>query len=364
MKTTNTIDTFESQAALVADNSQALDMRALMERFSMPAAPKRNTIVDGEVVGSTREGYFVSLGQKGDSLVIDCQPGELEVGRSYQFFVLSELDDEGSVKLSYKRAAIWRAMAKRAESGETVTATVHVDKERGIARSRKTDRVGGLIAYLDGVRCFIPRGEVPKHVRIDDLIGKPIAVKVLSADPNKGRAGEVILSHSRAVEELQLARLSQLKVGDIVSGTVTRIIDAGVLVDLGGELTGLVFRTEVGGDRNASSSDLVKAGQVVDVKVVALSLEKRQVSLSVRAARQEGFLSGIKEGDRLQGVVARFETYGAFVLLGGCIDGLLHISDYGQADGKREKLFIGQEIDVMVKSLDRDRSRISLSRKS
>ncbi len=360
MKNTNTTD-----AAVVADNVRELTMEALMQQFEMPTAPKRNTIVDGEVVGSVKGGFLVSLGLKADILVKDAEPGELEVGKTYPFFVIDEdVDGEGGIALSLKHARIWTRMAKLVESRDTVTAKVHPDPKRGIARSNKTDRVGGVIAYLDGVRCFIPRSELRHVGRLEDLCGKELKVKVISADPSRGRIGEVILSQTRALRELRLARLAQLKVGDIVPGKIIRIIEAGLLVDLGGDLSGLVYRTEVGGARNSKPSNHVKVNDDVNVKVLAVNAEKGQISLSLRAARQTEFFATLEVGQKITGRVARFESYGAFIQLGGCVDGLLHVSNFCMEGGQRETLTKGAEIEVVIRRLDAATGRIGLTRKA
>jgi small subunit ribosomal protein S1 len=355
-----------NNSALVADNSQAstFSMADLMAQFEMPSALTRNAIVTGEVVASVKGGYLVSLGGKSDSLVRDAEAGELVVGQSYKFFVMDESEADGEAVLSYRQAAKWEKFAKLQADGTIVMAQVHRDPRRAVVRSRAKDAVGGLIAYIDETRCFIPRSETQQHGRLEDLAGKEIPVVILNADSNKGRGGEVIISQTRALAKQRDERLSELKKDEILPGTVVKVIDAGVLVDVGGGLTGLVYRTEVSGDRNADPAKLFRAGDEVTVKVVAINLTKGQVSLSIRAARQGDFLRSIKEGDVLTGTVARFESYGAFVSIGNCIDGLLHIEDYGSSNGRREKLTAGQSIEVQVNSIDLERGRISLSRKA
>lgn len=333
-----------------------------MAQFEVPSAPKRNSLVKGEVVAAVKGGYLVSLGMKSDSLVRDAEPGELEIGKSYQFYVCDETDNEGEAELSFRRAAAWSRLSGLVESQNIVTAQVHRDSRRAVARS-KSDRVGGLIAYIEGIRCFIPRSEIKHHSRLEDLAGKEIPVVVITADPSKGRGGEVVVSQVRALTQITQTRLTELSLGDVLEGTVVKIIDAGVLVDIG-DMVGLVGRSEVGGNRNADHSSQVKAGDKVSVKVQSINHSKNQVSLSIRGARQDSFLRTLKEGEVITGTVARFEPYGAFVCLGDCIDGLLHKEDFGFVAGnQRETLAVGQTVEVEVVTLDIAKSRIGLSRK-
>jgi ribosomal protein S1 len=362
MKQTNQFRDF----AFDGDNSQSstgFSMAELMAQYEMPAALARKAIIKGEVVASVKGGYLVSTGAKSDSFVRDAAPGELVVGQTYNFYVLDETEADEENQLSYRQAAKWEKFSKLQEDGTIVTAQVHRDPKRAVVRSRAKDSVGGLIAYFEETRCFIPRSETQQHGRLDDLAGKQISVVILSADSNKGRGGEVILSQTRALAKQRDERLAEVKKDDVLPGTVVKVIDAGVLVDVGGGLTGLVYRTEVSGDRNAEPSKLFRSGDEVNVKVVSINLAKSQVSLSIRAARQDEFLRTLKEGDVITGVVARFENYGAFVSIGNCIDGLLHIADYGSENGRRETLTSGQTIEVQVNSIDRERGRVSLTRK-
>lgn len=315
----------------------------------------RNTIVEGLVVQQIKGGYLIDLGMKCDSLVSDVEPGELEVGKTYQFFVAGASDEDGSCGLSYRRAATWRTLIGAVESHESIPAKVV-----GIAKSFKTEKVAGLNVYIMGVKGFIPRSELVFHGKLEELIGQEIPARILDANPSKGRFGLLVASQSKPIEDLQATRFNEIEVGQVLEGTITKVIDAGALVDLGGEVVGLVYRTELGGDRSMHPTKLVQAGQKVTVKVVSVNVEKRKVNLSMRDALQSAFLAGVNDGDILEGIVARFEQYGAFIALGGCIDGLLHNTEFA---ARNEQLELGQTVTVKVKALDRERGRVSLTRK-
>lgn len=316
---------------------------------------QRNSIVEGVVVQQVKDGYFVSLGHKCDSLVKDAEPGELEVGKTYQFFVMGQSEEDGDCALSYRRAATWRTLIAAIESRESLPAKVY-----GIAKSFKTEKVAGLNVNILGQKGFIPRSELVFHGKLEELIGQEIPARILDANPSKGRTGLLVASQSKPIEDLQATRFLELQAGQLIEGTITKVIDAGALVDIGGGVVGLVYRTELGGDRTAHPTKLVQAGQTVMVKIVSVKADQRKVTLSMRDAAQGAFLAGVNEGDILEGTVARFEQYGAFVQLGGCIDGLLHITEYAT---RNEQLELGQTVSVKVKALDRERGRVSLTRK-
>lgn len=353
--------------ALVADSSKGssgFSMADLMASYEMPNNPARNSLVTGEVVAVVRGGYLVSLGLKSESLVRDAEPNELVVGQSYEFYVMDpEGESEGEPELSYKRAKSWSRLTALATSHEVVMAKVHYDPRKAISRSHE-DRVGGLIAYIDGVRSFIPRREIPQRCRIDSLVGQEIPVTVLSANPAEGRGGAVVLSYNAALDTLRKNRIAELNTGEIVTGKIVAIIDAGLLVDVGGELVGLVPKSEIGGDRKGDTTNRYQRGDEVTVKVLSRNVEAGKISLSIRGARSDAFLRTLTEGAVITGVVARFEQYGTFVCLNDCIDGLLHNADLATVNGRREKLTAGATIEVEVITIDLEKGRIGLSRKA
>lgn len=352
---TSAHDDFDWDGAANPGKSSVMEelLAAYPDAFSFDV--RRNTMRDGLVVQQIKGGYLVDLGMKCDSFVSDVEPGELEVGKTYQFFVVGESDEDGSCALSYRKAATWRTLIGAVESHESISAKVV-----GIAKSFKTEKVAGLNVYIMGVKGFIPRSELVFHGRLEELIGQEVPARILDANPSKGRAGLLVASQSKPIEDLQASRFEELAAGQLIEGTITKVIDAGALVDLGGEVVGLVYRTELGGDRNSHPSKLVQAGQAVTVKVVSVNAEKHKVTLSMRDALQSSFLAGVNDGDILEGTVARFEQYGAFIQLGGCIDGLLHITEYAS---RNEQLELGQTVSVKVKALDRERGRVSLTRR-
>ncbi len=346
----------------LAAGEELSEFDKLMLAIELPKPPLRNAIVEGIVVTKSKNSYIVDIGQKADSQASfkECSE-ELEVGESYTFLVFSEPDDEGAVELSRNRASSWIELMKLVESGDVGIAKVYaVQHSRG-------GRVAGVKAVICGVRAFIPRSEINYRGSLEDLLEVEVPVKVLEANSVKGRYGQLILSQRRAMELRQDEQLATINKGDIITGTVAKHITPGVLVDLGGGVTGLIHRSEVCGDRSVEPNTVLFIGDQVEVKVLNVNPEKRQVSLSRRAAMQDEFFASIKEGDILEGVVARFQDYGAFVTLADCTDGLLHVSELlsaGSGPGKvTETLQVGEHVRVKVKTIDASHRRLALTRK-
>lgn len=379
MKKTSVIPADSTTAIFAADSKENsvpdTDSFAALLAASVKPAPRRNSLVEGEVICSTKGGYFVNIGQKGDSFVPNEEHGEtieLTAGSRYTFFVNSEADENGAVELSFLRAKRWSDMKALVESRETTTARV-LDVTPGNS---------GVSIVVGGLRGFVPRSHVGTHARLDSLKGTEIPVKVLEADMLKGRYGSLVCSHIQAVQEQQDAVLASLQKGQTVPGTVVRIIpekaqpgqrkdaprqELGALVDLGG-ITGLVHRTEVSDDRGSKPSDVLSEGDEIVVEILDIDLERRSVRLSYKRVQQAAFLANLKEGDEIEGIVKREDAnIGYFVRLGGCIDGLLHNRELNSSKGNREKLTSGDAVTVKVLRVTEEpnsgRTRIALSRK-
>ena len=342
----------------LAAGEELSEFEKMMLASEFPTPPVRNAIVEGVVVNKSKNGYIVDIGQKCDAEVSfkECSE-DLDNGSTHTFLVFSEPDEDGGVMLSYDRAHNWIGLIDLVHSGETAQAKVYaIQHSRG-------GRVSGVKAVISGVRAFIPRSEMLYRGNLEELLQTEIPVKVLEADPVKGRFGQLILSQRRATETRQDEQLASIKTGDILKGVVSRLIQPGALVDLGGDVTGLIHRTELSGNRHAEPAEVVQVGDEVEVKVLNVNMDKRQVSLSRRAVLQQSFFETVRDGDILEGVVARFQDYGAFVTVGGCVDGLLHTSELISVGSVCETFKVGEKIRVRVKTVDAERQRLALTRK-
>ncbi len=322
--------------------------------------PNQGDIVDGEVVLSTRGGFFVSIGTKSDAfLSTDECTDELKVGDKSRFLVLKKTESDEEFTLSHKRVAsveqrnaAWTKIAALHQSKTTTRALL-----TALTHTRSNDHFSGAEATIDGVTCFIPRRELVFFGDPNKLVNTEIPVKVTKFDRQANRRGEVILSHAKAVQEQQRDFIATLKRGSIVKGTVARILaeEKGVLIDLG-ETTALLPRTELSQNRSARTADLVTVGEELDLEVIRLDSEKGTVHLSRTAAA----LKGIKFGEVLTGVVVNVAPFGVFVTINGCVDGLLHESEL---DGAQKADFkVGAAIVVRIKNVDAKACRISLTR--
>jgi small subunit ribosomal protein S1 len=162
--------------------------------------------------------------------------------------------------------------------------------------------------------------------------------------------------------------LSTIKEGELVTGTVTNIADFGAFIDLGG-IDGLLHITDMSWGRVGHPSEVVKIGQKVEVKVLKIDHEREKIALGLKqkeASPWEKIEEKYPVNARVRGKVVNLVTYGAFVQLEEGIEGLVHISEMSwtrRVNHPSEMVTVGQEVDVVVLDINRDKQEISLGMK-
>lgn len=332
---------------------------------------RRGDIVEGTIVGFSREGVLVDLGAKTEGVIprgeMTCLgPGgesSLKVGDQISVYVLRPETAEGQILLSLDRARGeqgWQVLQERQQRGEAFQAPV-------VGHNR-----GGLILNAEGVRAFLPVSQLVPDPDLPsrDLsrwVGRWLTVKVLELNRRRGR---VILSQRAALEEqrshMREQLLHDLQEGQVRRGRVTSIRDFGIFVDLGG-IEGLVPVSELSWEAAVPAPHSVcRVGDEVDVFVMRIDQETGRVSLSLRRAQGEqweAIVGPLKEGDVLPGLVTKLTNFGAFVRLGGRVEGLIHISELADRHLQHpgEVVREGDIVPVKVLRIERERRRLSLS---
>jgi small subunit ribosomal protein S1 len=322
-------------------------------------------VVTGKVTKVEEKRALVDVGYKVDGILPISELSSLHVEKVDD--VLS-VDDEVTLKvtkvdddeliLSKKEMdadQAWDSLVEKYENKETLTVTI-------------ADVVkGGLVVDL-GVRGFIPASLVERHFVEDfsEYKGQTLEVKIIELDREKRK---VILSH-RAVldavaDEAKQHVLNNLKIGDVVEGTVQRLTNFGAFVDIGG-VDGLVHISQLAHHRVDTPSEVVSEGESVKVKILGVDRDNERISLSIKAVQPgpwEEAADKLHAGDVVQGTVKRLVPFGAFVEVLPGVEGLVHISEISQRHigSPHEVLDEGQSVDVKVLDFNLADKRISLS---
>jgi small subunit ribosomal protein S1 len=228
------------------------------------------------------------------------------------------------------------------------------------------ERKGGYTISLAGLTAFCPYSQIDARTQNPEFyIGKTLTFVITRLTER-----DVVVSRRPIVEEEAKAKkeelISTLNEGDELDGIVRKIESFGVFIDIGA-MDGLVPMGEISWDRNFDVNDLVKVGDKVSVTVRKLDWERDRIVLSLRESEGNPWLDAddLEFNVAYKGIVTRLESYGAFVQLPNMIEGLMHISKFGE--GRRlahasEVLSVGEEVEVFVLDVDVDARRISLSR--
>ena len=336
----------------------------------------------------------VEVGDIVDVEVLDIEDGQIDVGvenagvegvitrREYTSDRNADLRDLVKPGDKFKALVLRRAGGDK-ENGEFFFSVTRLKKREAYDKLQKdfeegkaiegtvTSSVRGGLLVDVGTRGFLPASLISNRY-VSDLkpyIGKTMKLKITEIDPNKNR---LILSHKDLVEEEREEAFdkvaSQLVVGDVIEGKVSRLTNFGAFIDVGG-VDGLVHISEISYKHVDKPSDALKAGQDVKVKVIGIDNDRHRISLSIKQTEPSPFeqaTANLNEGDVFEGEVKSLTNFGAFVEVADGIQGLVHVSEISNkhVDKPSDVLKVGQTVKVKVLNIDPSDRRISLSIKA
>jgi small subunit ribosomal protein S1 len=357
------LDSFKRSATLDEleyDDKQYGDLMRLYE--GTLGKINEGEIVKGRVVYIGDTDVSVDIGFKSEGIVAKAEfpnPDDLKVGEEIEVFLESVENKDGQLVLSRKRAdfmRIWERVTKAFETGEVL-------QGRCVRRIK-----GGIVVDLFGIDAFLPGSQIDvRPVRdFDAFIGRTMDFRVVKINhPSEN----VVVSHKVLVEEemsgQRKAILEKLEKGQILEGTVKAITDFGVFVDLGG-VDGLVHITDLSWGRINHPSEIVKLDQTINVVVLDFDQEKKRISLGYKQLQPhpwDNIQDKYPVGTKVAGKVVSLADYGAFVEIEKGIEGLIHISEMSWTQHIKhpsQVVSMGQMIDAVILSLDKDNKKLSL----
>lgn len=333
--------------------------------------PQVGEQVTGKIARATEEEVYVDIGAKTEA-ILPLNEVHLGEGQSLaelfspeddiEVTVLDIDEQDGKVIVSHKRLA----RDKRLKELEQAL-------EEGITLEGKVKQVvpAGIVVDLgSGIEGFMPGSLVDTRYIPDfnEFKDKEVSFKIIEHDQEKNK---LILSRRKIMEEENAKKredtLQALEVDSTVSGTVKRLTDFGAFVDVGG-IDGLVHISEISWDRVKHPKEVLKVGEVVDVKVLEVIPEKDRISLSIRKTQPDPWNKAVEDLESeqvLTGKVTRLVNFGAFIEIKPGVEGLAHISQLADYHVKHpsEVLSEGEEVEVKVIEVKPKAKRISLSLK-
>jgi small subunit ribosomal protein S1 len=326
-------------------------------------------VVRGKVVRVDKDEVLIDIGYKSEGVIPVSElsirrsvnpADEVQIGDEIDALVMTKEDADGRLILSKKRARFemaWKRIEQAAESGEPVEGTViEVVK-------------GGLILDL-GVRGFLPASlvDIRRVQDLDEFMSQTLRCKVIELNRSRNN---VVLSRRAVLEEerkeMRQAILDRLSPGDVVTGTISNIVDFGAFVDLEG-IDGLIHISELSWSHVNHPSELLEIGQEVEVKVLDIDRERQRISLGLKQTQSDPWQQVVDtydQGDVIEGRVTKVVTFGAFIEVVPGVEGLVHISELAQhhVENPREVVSQGEAVRAKIIEMDPERRRLSLSLK-
>jgi small subunit ribosomal protein S1 len=329
------------------------------------SAVSEHEVLQGKIIGMTSKEAVVNIGFKSDGLIPLSEfrhMPDLKIGDEVEVYVETQEDKNGQLILSHKKA---RAM----KSWERVNTALEKDEIiQGFVKCRTK---GGLIVDVFGIEAFLPGSQIDvKPIRdYDVFVGKTMEFKVVKIN---NEFKNVVVSHKVLIEEeleTQKAEIiSKLEKGQVLEGTVKNITSYGVFMDLGG-VDGLLHITDISWGRINHPEEVLQLDQKINVVILDFDDEKKRIALGLKQLTSQPWDSldaNLKIGDKVKGKVVVIADYGAFVEVIPGVEGLIHVSEMSWSQHLRSPqdfLKVGDEIEAVVITLDRDERKMSLGLK-
>ncbi|KAA6334589.1 30S ribosomal protein S1 [termite gut metagenome] len=319
-------------------------------------------VVEGIVISMNKREVVVNIGYKSDGIIplneFRYNP-ELKVGDKVEVYIENQEDKRGQLVLSHRKARAtrsWDRVNAALESEEIITGYV------------KCRTKGGMIVDIFGIEAFLPGSQIDvKPIRDYDLfVGKTMEFKVVKINQE---FKNVVVSHKALIEaELENQKreiISKLEKGQVLEGTVKNITSYGVFIDLGG-VDGLIHITDLSWGRVSDPREVVELDQKINVVILDFDNEKKRIALGLKQLTPhpwDALDAELKIGDKVKGKVVVMADYGAFIEIAQGVEGLIHVSEISWSQHLRSAqdfLKVGDEVEAVVLTLDREERKMSL----
>ena len=355
---------FDAFASKGFGEGYSKDKKAEMEQMYSGTVTSVDTgeVVKGIVVGINDRDVILNIGFKSDGLVPLAEFKEmtnLKIGDVVDLFIEERENAMGQLVLS-------RRKAKLVKGWEYVQTAL--DKDEVIEGFVKRRTKGGLIVDVFGIEAFLPGSQIDvKPIRDFDIyVNKSIEVKVVKINYTNDN---VVVSHKvlieKDLEQQKAVILTNLEKGQVLEGVIKNMTNFGVFIDLGG-VDGLLHITDISWGRINHPEEVLKLDQTVKVVVLDFDGDKKRISLGMKQLTPhpwDSLPAEIQIGSKVKGKIVNVADYGAFLELQPGVEGLIHVSEMSWSQHLRNPqdfMKVGDEVQAVVLTLDRDERKMSL----
>jgi len=372
-KPTNLDDLVNQKTVEIQEEAEATSDEFL-EQINAQTIPQVGNKIKGKILDFTKNEVYIDLDKFGVGVVrgrelweaLDVYR-EFKVGEEVEAEIVELENENGMMELSFKKTSkeqAWKELDEKREQEKLITVKV-----------QEANR-GGLLTSLCGIPAFLPVSQLSSEhyprveggdtsrimTMLKDFIGRRLDVKIITVDQKENK---LIVSEKKVVFDQQKKNMKGLKVGDVVEGTVSGVVDFGAFVKFG-DLEGLVHISELSWQRVNNPDEVVKIDKKVKVEVIGIDDSK--ITLSMKKLQKDPWMEAVKKykvAQIIKGEVVKVAPYGAFIQLDKDIHGLAHISELstGKVMNVEEILNVGDQKDFKILSIDPEEHRLGLSLK-
>ena len=319
-------------------------------------------VVVGKVVYMTDREAIIDINAKSEGVIslneFRYNP-DLKIGDSVEVVVDTREDRTGQLVLSHRKARVikaWDRVNNAHDNSEIVNGFV------------KCRTKGGMIVDVFGIEAFLPGSQIDvKPIRdYDQYVNKTMEFKVVKINHE---FKNVVVSHKALIEadieEQKKEIIGQLEKGQVLEGTVKNITSYGVFIDLGG-VDGLIHITDLSWSRINHPTEILELDQKLNVVILDFDDNKSRIQLGLKQLSGhpwDNLADDLKEGDKVKGKVVVIADYGAFIEIEEGVEGLVHVSEMSWSTHLRSAqdfVNVGDEVEAIVLSLDRESRKMSL----
>jgi small subunit ribosomal protein S1 len=352
----------------------------LMDKMSndIPNPPEEGDLVEGPVISIEKFAVYINLPPFGTGIIYGREyitardmVRKLHAGDTVSAKVVDTKNEDGYIELSLKearQALIWGEV-EAAIKEKTVLGLIVQDANKG-----------GLILNWQGLQGFLPASQLSSenYPRVTDgdkvkileelkkLIGQELTVMIIGATPEDGK---LIFSEkgtgtttNEAGQTVAEEKAEAYKVGDVLKGEVTGVVDFGIFVKVEGGIEGLVHISEIDWSLIENPRQHYSVGDNVEVKVI--EVKDGKISLSIKALKSNPWSEAgdkFKKGDQVKGVIIKHNKHGALASIEEGVAGLVHVSEFDSPEDLKEKLELGKVYDFKINVFEATEQKMTLS---
>lgn len=377
----SSLDELVTKKVKETQDEKEKELESFASQIAAQDIPKIGDKIKGKVLESSKNAIRVDLGIYGIGIVRGEELWEtmdtfsdLKIGDEMEATILELHNEEGDIELTFRKATkkeMWDELVEKKDKKESVYVKVQGANK------------GGLLTKIYGISAFMPVSQLtPEHYPkveggdqhqivslLQEFVGKKMKVNIITADFKEKK---IIVSEKQAILDKQKEKLNKLKVGDIVDGIITAVVDFGAFVKfklpkMEDEFEGLIHISELSWKRVDNPENIVKVSE--DIKAEIIGIDNNKITLSIKKLKKDPWQEAIKSykvGQIVTGEVVKIEPFGAFIQLDQDIHGLLHVSEFSKKGTNEENqdVKLGDKRKFKILSIEPEEHRLGLSIKA